>query len=83
MTMPRRKVSTLLDDGLYRLTKLEALRQRRQISEIVADALSAYLQSTGAHGGSGIVAETWGSISMEGQLPDALGRDEDWLGWRD
>jgi hypothetical protein len=32
--MARRKVSTLLDEHLFRRAKLESLRQRKQVSEI-------------------------------------------------
>ena len=35
----RQKISTLIDPGLYRRVKLEAVKTNRQISEIVGEAL--------------------------------------------
>jgi hypothetical protein len=44
--MPRRKVSTLLDEHLFRRAKLGSLRQRKQVSEILGEALQRYLRVT-------------------------------------
>ena len=68
----RRKVSTLLDDGVFRQTRLEAVRQGRQISEIVGDALRLYLaQTTDRPVSLHIVAGSWGVLPLK---PATVGR---------
>jgi hypothetical protein len=61
----RRKVSILLDDALYRRATLEAVRQGRLVSELLADALAVYLAEREAHSSAGVVAKTWGSIRVD------------------
>ncbi len=39
----RKKVSTLLDETLYRRAKLESVVRGKQISEIIGEALEKYL----------------------------------------
>ena len=61
--MPRRKVSTLLDEHLFRRAKLESIRQRRQVSEILGEALERYLtEKSGRLATTGVVAESWGVL---------------------
>ena len=61
----RRKVSTLVDEGLFRRTKLESVRRGKQISEIVGEALESYLGAKTAREGSlGVVAESWGVLAL-------------------
>jgi hypothetical protein len=56
--MPRRKVSTLLDEHLFRRAKLESLRQRKQLSEILGEALERYLGDSGSRTATtGVVAD--------------------------
>lgn len=45
--MPRKKVSTILDEHLFRRAKLEAARQGKQLSTILGDALDRYLSEAG------------------------------------
>lgn len=62
----RRKISTILDVSLTRQVKLEAVRQGKQISEIIAEALRRYLAASGRRSRrDSVVAETWGSLEME------------------
>ena len=64
--MSRRKVSTLLDDHLFRRAKLESVRQRKQVSEIFAEALEGYLANTGSRlRTTGVVTETWGVLKLD------------------
>jgi stalled ribosome alternative rescue factor ArfA len=62
----RRKVSTLLDEALFRRVKLESARQGKQISEIVGEALEFYLAGKGSRQrAASVVAETWGSLPLD------------------
>lgn len=61
----RKKVSTLLDETLFRRLKLEAVRQGKQISSMVGEALEQYLSERPVpHSGRGIVAESWGVLPL-------------------
>ena len=60
----RRKFSTVVEDGLLRRARLESVRRNKQISEIVAEALEAYLPGTGAATGPGVAVRTSGSIRV-------------------
>ena len=62
----RRKVSTLLEESLFRRAKLESVRQGKQISQILGDALEDYLdQKNPSSGGLNIVDETWGALKID------------------
>ena len=64
--MARRKVSTLLDDHLFRRAKLESVRQGKQVSEIFGKALEGYLAKTGNRlRTTGVVTETWGVLTLD------------------
>jgi hypothetical protein len=61
----RRKVSLLIDEALFRRASLEAARQEKQLSEVLAEALERYLEGSERpqeHGG--IVSQTWGVLRM-------------------
>ena len=75
----RQKVSTLVEDSLYRRVRLEAVRQDRQIADIVGDALRRYLDERGAPQGAGVVAASWGSIPADPELLRVVLEDEDGL----
>ena len=76
----RKKVSTLLDDGLYRRAKLEAAVRGKQISEILGEALEQYLDERVAPGrGLGVAEETWGSVTLPREQLEEIMADEDWL----
>lgn len=75
----RRKFSTLLDESLYDRTRHEAIRQGRQIADVVCDALAEYLDSKAVvRGPGGVVAETWGSLSLPArQVRELLAEEDD------
>ena len=75
--MARRKVSTILDDHLFRRAKLESVRRRKQVSEILGEALERYLAETGSRVvTTGVVAETWGVLKLDRGKVDRLLEDE-------
>jgi hypothetical protein len=76
----RQKVSTLLDETLYRRARLEAIRQDRQISEILESALRDYLTMRKTPGDVGGVAErTFGAIALEPAAVQRILEEEDGL----
>ena len=61
----RKKVSTLLDESLFRRVKLEAARQGKQISGVVGEALEQYLSEKGGRQATaGFVTESWGALYL-------------------
>ena len=78
--MGRRKVSTILDEHLFRRAKLESIRQGKQVSEILGEALERYLAKTGSRSvTAGVVAETWGVLKLDRRKIDRLIADEEGL----
>ncbi len=78
--MANRKVSTVLDDHLFRSAKLEALKQQRPFSEVLSEALERYLAERGGRApGSGVTAESWGIVRLDRRRVDRLIRDEEGL----
>ena len=77
----RRKFSTLLEENLYDRTRQEAIRQGKQIADVVGDALAVYLDSkTAAFGPKGIVAESWGILALPaGQVRKLLEEEDELL----
>ena len=77
----RRKFSTLLEENLYDRTRQEAIRQGKQIADVVGDALAVYLDSkTAAFGPKGIVAESWGILALPaGQVRKLLDEEDELL----
>lgn len=76
----RKKVSTLLDEALYRRAKLEAAASGKQISEILGEALEKYLEEQRVPGrGLNVVADTWGSIEAPVADVEAIMAEDDWL----
>ncbi len=62
----RKKVSTLLEESLFRRTKMESVRQGKQFSQIVGEALESYLsEKSPASSGTGVVAESWGTVKAK------------------
>jgi hypothetical protein len=75
--MGRIKVSTILDEHLFRRAKLESVRRRKALSEILGEALERYLNETGRpSSSSSVVAESWGVLSVEKQVLDEVLADE-------
>ena len=78
--MRRRKVSTILDEHLFRRAKLESVRQRKPVSEILGEALQRYLAETGSRSATaGVVAETWGVLKLDRRKIDRLIANEEGL----
>ena len=60
------KVSTVLDENLFRRTKLEAVREGCQISAVISAALVRYLDERQVPLGAGSVVEaTWGALTLD------------------
>jgi hypothetical protein len=79
----KRKVSTVMDDALFRRVKLEAVRQRRPLAALLDEALNSYLSSaTGKLPTAGSSVEaTWGAMAASPELVRAIMEEEDdWLG---
>jgi hypothetical protein len=76
----RRKVSTLLDEALYRRAKIESALQGKQVSEVLGEALERYLNEEGrTAGGVGAVDRSWGALSIApGRLGEIM-EEDDWL----
>jgi hypothetical protein len=71
--MGRRKVSTLLDEHLFRRAKLESVRQGKQVSEILGEALERYLGESGGRAATtGVAAESWGVLKLDRRKVDRL-----------
>ena len=78
--MGRRKVSTVLDEHLFRRAKLESIRQRKRVSEILGEALQRYLAETGSRSATaGVVAVTWGVPKLDRREIDRLIANEEGL----
>ena len=75
----RRKVSTVLDEQVFRRTKVEAARQGKQISEVIGEALVVYLAESGAPAEGGMVARSWGALALDRERVRALIDEEDGL----
>lgn len=74
----KKKISTIIDDQLFKRTKLEALRQDVQISDVIGEALEAYLAEKGSpRGPGGAVASSWASIPLAKDQVDAILADEE------
>ncbi len=74
----KQKISTQLDEVLFRRARLEAMRQGRQINGIIADALSQYLEACGTPGGpGGIVASSWAALAAPPPDVVRIMREED------
>lgn len=78
--MSRKKVSTLLDPVLYRQVKAESMRQDKQISHLIGEALEHYLfERTDRRREASAVAATWGTFLVDRELVDRVLADEDGL----
>jgi metal-responsive CopG/Arc/MetJ family transcriptional regulator len=79
MTM-RRKVSTLLPESLYRRVKVESIRQGKQISEILGEALESYLdEKKNPPGIGGAVAGSWAALRVNRKTLSRLLDEEEGL----
>lgn len=70
-------MSTLLEEQIFRRTRLEAARQGRQISDIVGEALDRYLaQDAGRPASLHVVADSWGVMRLKPAVVKRLVREE-------
>ncbi len=78
----RRKVSTQLDEVLFRRARLEAVRQGRQINAIIGDALARYLDESGTPGGpGGVVGSSFGALRTPAAgVARVMDEQDDFLG---
>jgi hypothetical protein len=78
--MARIKVSTVLDEHLFRRAKLESVKRRQPLSELLGEALERYLGESGKGSvSSGVVAASWGALRIDQEVLDELLADEDGL----
>jgi hypothetical protein len=76
----RRKVSTLLEESVFRRAKLESARQGKQFSEVIGEAVESYLDSKGSPRGSGhVVAASWARLSLPSREVKRLVEEEEGL----
>jgi hypothetical protein len=78
----RRKVSTIMEESLFRRAKLEAARQGRPLAAILEEALRRYFsgEETAAASKTSLVDASWGAFSLPPDLIRQIMEDEDdWL----
>ena len=74
----RQKVSTLLEEALFRRAKLLAVRKGMQISEILGEALRRYLDDEGSpEGMGGVVNHSFAIINLDKDQVRAVLEEED------
>jgi hypothetical protein len=78
----KRKVSTVMEESLFRRAKLEAARQGRPLAAILEEALTRYFSLDGprtAVRGS-LVDASWGVLSLPPDVVrEIMEDDDDWL----
>lgn len=73
-------MSTLLEEALFRRAKMEAVRQGKQFSQVVGEALEVYLsEKSKITGGTGVVAESWGALKAKPNVVRRILKEEDGL----
>ena len=76
----RQKVSTLLEEGIFRRVKLHAVRKGMQISEILGEALLRYLDDEGSPEGiGGVVRHSFAIIRLDKDKVRDVLEEEDGL----
>lgn len=77
LDMARIKVSTVLDEHLFRRAKLEAVRRDTPLAEVISEALQRYLADSGSRSATaGVVDATWGLLAIErSQLEELLAEE--------
>jgi hypothetical protein len=64
------KVTTILDERLFRRATTESRRQGKPLDRLLGEALEFYLdEKTGAPKEGGVAARSWGALKL---APDAL-----------
>jgi hypothetical protein len=74
----RRKVSTIMDESLFRRAKLEAARQGRPMSALLEEALERYFSGPkGAEPTHLSVAESWGAMALPADVVREIMEEDD------
>ena len=74
----KRKVSTVMEDSLFRRVKLEAARQDRTLSAILEEALTRYFDNSQAQRSPyRSVADTWGAMAVPSDVIRDIMEDDD------
>lgn len=76
----RQKVNTVMDSALLQRLRAESALQQRDVSEILDDALTLYLQQRGSYVPStGAVAGSWSAVPLDAALVQSILSEEDGL----
>ena len=78
----RRKVSTIMEESLFRRAKLEAARQGRPLAAILEEALRRYFSGADTRSSpkTSLVDASWGAFALSPDLVREIMEDEDdWL----
>jgi hypothetical protein len=78
----KRKVSTIMEESLFRRAKLEAARQGRPMAAILEDALRRYFAGAdrGTPSKASLVDASWGVFALPPDVVREIMDDEDdWL----
>ena len=76
----RKKVSTLIEENLFRRARLESARQGKQISQVIGEALEMYLDSKSTLPAGNVVADSWNALKLpRAQVEKILGEEEGFL----
>jgi hypothetical protein len=74
----RRKVSTIMEESVFRRAKLEAARQGRPLAAILEEALRRYFdQPSTRPPGYKTVDECWGILSLPAEVVRQIMEEED------
>lgn len=74
----KRKVSTVMEESLFRRAKLEAARQGRPLAAILEEALTRYFdQPSSRPPGYKTVDECWGALCAPAELVRQIMEEED------
>ncbi len=74
----KRKVSTIMEESLFRRAKLEAARQGRPLAAVLEEAIQRYLDSPPARPpGYRSVDETWGALEVPAEVLRQIMEEEE------
>jgi hypothetical protein len=74
----RRKVSTIMEESLFRRAKLEAARQGRPLAALLEEALERYFDHPPTRpSGYKTVDESWGALSLPAEVVREIMEEEE------
>jgi hypothetical protein len=75
------KVSTMLDEDLFRRAERESMRQGKPLSRLLGEALRLYLdEKSGLAPQGGVAARSWGTLKLpSATLKDLLEHEDGFL----